>query len=316
MTPSPQYKPAKAAAGTWWQLLLVCIVGLVPITAVAISLVNWLVTLLIPPYKLPKLNFEEGVPASCRTMIVIPVLLTNTEEIQSLIAQLEQHYLRNPDPNLGFALLTDFGDAPQAEMPADASLEQLAQVGIETLNQRYEHQPFYLFHRQRQYNPSEDVWMGWERKRGKLQEFNHLLRGADDTSYSIQCGDLNCLPLIQFVITLDADTILPTDAAQRLIGAIAHPLNRAYCDPNTGRVASGYTILQPRTEVQPTSVGQSLFSRVFAGDIGLDLYTLAVSDVYQDLFGEGIFVGKGIYDVDALECSFSPPCSRKQFAQP
>ncbi|MBE2198904.1 MAG: cellobiose phosphorylase [Anaerolinea sp.] len=294
-----------AAAGTWWQLLLVCIVGLIPITAVAISLVNWLITLLIPPQKLPKLNFEEGVPASCRTMVVIPVLLTHAEEIQSLIGQLEQHYLRNPDPHLGFALLSDFGDAPQAEMPADASLKQLAQAGIEALNQRYEHQPFYLFHRQRRYNPSEDVWMGWERKRGKLQEFNQLLRGADHTSFDIQYGDLSRLPLIQYVITLDADTILPADAAQRLIGAIAHPLNRATCDPNTGRVASGYTILQPRTEIQPTSVGQSLFSRVFAGDIGLDLYTLAVSDVYQDLFGEGIFVGKGIYDVDAFECSLA-----------
>ncbi|MBK8986530.1 MAG: cellobiose phosphorylase [Chloroflexi bacterium] len=294
-----------AAAGTRWQLLLVCVVALVPITAVAVNLVNWLVTILLPPHQLPKLNFEEGVPASCRTIVVIPVLLTHAEEIQSLIGQLEQHYLRNPDPHLGFALLSDFADAPQAHMPTDASLKQLAQAGIEALNHRYEHQPFYLFHRQRQYNPGEGVWMGWERKRGKLHEFNQLLRGADHTSYDNEYGDLRRLPFFQYVITLDADTILPTDAAQRLIGAIAHPLNRAYCDPHTSRVTSGYTILQPRTEIQPSSAGQSLFSRVFAGDIGLDLYTLAVSDVYQDLFGEGIFVGKGIYDVDALECSLA-----------
>lgn len=291
--------------GAAWQLLLVGLVGCVPLTAVAVSLINWLVTQSVKPQKLPKLNFEKGIPAACQSTVVIPAMLTDTDETRSLLDQLEQHYLRNPDPHLGFALLTDFADAPQASMPGDDKLLQIATAGIQMLNQRYARQPFYLFHRQRLHNPSEGVWMGWERKRGKLHEFNRLLRGATDTSFTTKVGDLSRLPAIQFVITLDADTILPADAAQRLIGAIAHPLNRAHCDPATGRVTSGYTILQPRTAIQPTSAGKSLFSRVFGGDVGLDLYTLAVSDVYQDLFGEGIFVGKGIYDVDAFEHSLA-----------
>lgn len=296
---------AAEAGGASWQLLLVGIVGFVPVTAVAVNLINWLVTQGIMPQKLPKLNFEDGIPAACQSMVVIPAMLTDAAETRSLLDQLEQHYLRNPDPHLGFALLTDFVDAPQADMPGDNDLVQLAEAGILTLNQRYAQQPFYLFHRRRQHNPSEGVWMGWERKRGKLHEFNRLLRGATDTSYTTQIGDSSRLPHTQFVITLDADTILPADAAQRLIGVIAHPLNRAHCDPATGRVTSGYTILQPRTAIQPTNAGKSLFSRVFGGDVGLDLYTLAVSDVYQDLFSEGIFVGKGIYDVDAFECSLA-----------
>lgn len=291
--------------GAGWQLLLVAVVAFVPVTAVAINLVNWFTSQQVKPQRLPKLNFEEGIPASCQSLVVIPAMLTDEAEIHSLLAQLEQHYLRNPDPNLGFALLTDFNDAPQAEMPGDDALCQQARQGIQTLNQHYPTQPFYLLHRHRQHNPSEGVWMGWERKRGKLEELNYLLRGSTTTSYTIREGDMSRLPAVQFVITLDADTILPTDAAQRLVGTLAHPLNRARCDAATGRVVSGYTILQPRTEIQPASAGQSLFTRVFSGDVGLDLYTLAVSDIYQDLFGEGIFVGKGIYDVDAFICSLA-----------
>ncbi len=296
---------AATVGGTGWQQLLLAGLGFVPLTAVSIGLVNWLVTALVKPRVLPKLDFFEGVPASCRTMVVVPALLTSEAELHFLTNQLEQHYLRNPDPHLGFALLTDFADASEAEMPEDDALVQLAEASLNALNQRYPQQPFYLFHRRRLYNPSEGEWMGWERKRGKLHEFNRLLRGATDTSFTVQLGDLSLLSQVKYVITLDADTLLPTDAACRLIGAIAHPLNRAFCDPQTGQVTAGYTILQPRTEIKPASVGQSLFTRIFTGDIGLDLYSLAVSDVYQDLFGEGIYVGKGIYDVDAFECSLA-----------
>ncbi|MCZ7666746.1 MAG: hypothetical protein M5U34_05705 [Chloroflexi bacterium] len=225
--------------GAGWQLLLVAVVAFVPVTAVAINLVNWFTSQQVKPQRLPKLNFEEGIPASCQSLVVIPAMLTDEAEIPPCWRSSEQHYLRNPDPNLGFALLTDFNDAPQAEMPGDDALCQQARQGIQTLNQHYPTQPFYLLHRHRQHNPSEGVWMGWERKRGKLEELNYLLRGSTTTSYTIREGDMSRLPAVQFVITLDADTILPTDAAQRLVGTLAHPLNRARCDAATGRVVSG-----------------------------------------------------------------------------
>ncbi len=293
------------SGGVWWQVLLVGLLGSIPVTAVAVSIVNWAATLLVRPQTLPRLDFSEGIPASCQTMVVVPTLLTNPAEIDSLLAQLEQHYLRNPDLHLTFALLTDFADAPRAEMPEDAELVQQAEAGVQLLNQRYPRQPFYLFHRRRLHNPGEGEWIGWERKRGKLHEFNRLLRGAKDTSYVVQSGDLTVLPHIRYVITLDTDTLLPPDAASHLVGTLAHPLNKARCHTKDGRIHSGYTILQPRTEIKPTSAGKSLFTRVFSGDVGLDLYSLAVSDVYQDLFGEGIYMGKGIYDVDAFEHSLA-----------
>ena len=285
------------------QVIGVGILSLVPFTAVAVSLVNWNITHRLAPRLLPRLDFQDGIPAECQTMVVIPALAADTQEIDSLLQQLELHYLRNTDPHLYFALLTDYPDAPRQHMPEDAALVSHAQAGITALNAKYERDisPFFLFHRGRQWNAKQDTWMGWERKRGKLVEFNHLLRGGATTSFTVQTGDLGILPRIQYVITLDADSILPEDSALRLIATLAHPLNRAEYDPQTGNMTAGYTILQPRTEVKPTSANQSLFTQIFAGEIGLDLYTRAVSDVYQDFFGEGIYVGKGIYDVDAFE---------------
>ncbi|MFW6096940.1 MAG: cellobiose phosphorylase, partial [Chloroflexota bacterium] len=278
---------------------------LVPALTVVTSIVNWLVTLLVPPRVLPKLDFSEGgIPPEHATAVVIPSMLSDEEEVQSLLRQLEGHYLRNPQPNMCFALLTDFTDAQEADTPADGPLLEAAREGIEALNRAYPQAPFYLFHRRRLWNAREQAWMGWERKRGKLHEFNRLLRGAEDTSFEIQVGDGSRLEGVQYVITLDTDTILPREGAARLVGAMAHPLNRAQFD-ETGRVVAGYTILQPRTEIQPDWSKQSLFTRVFAGDSGLDLYSQAVSNVYHDLFGEGIYVGKGIYDVDAFERSLA-----------
>ncbi len=181
-----------------------------------------------------------------------------------------------------------------------------ARDGIRDLNSRYMRDrgtPFHLLHRERRWNAAEDRWMGWERKRGKLHEFNSWLRGSDRTSFVAFEGEVEALRGARYVITLDADTLLPRDAARRLIGTLAHPLNRAEADPITGRVIRGYGLLQPRTEITPASANHSAFSRAYAGDIGLDLYTNAVSNVYQDLFGSGIYVGKGIYDVDAFERS-------------
>ena len=294
---------AAPTGATFLQILGLCLLAFLPGTAIATSIVNWVITNSLTPRILPRMDFREGIPNSYQAMVVIPTLLTNADEIDSLLQQLELHYLRNADPALFFALLTDYTDAPSQHMPTDAGLISRARAGIAALNAKYRQDtpPFYLFHRERQWNPAQGSWIGWERKRGKLVEFNRLLRGDDATSYTVQIGDLSVLPQIRYVITLDADTILPEGSACRLVATLAHPLNRAEFDPISGKVVSGYAILQPRIEVKPTSVNQSRFTQSFAGDVGLDIYTRAVSDVYQDLFGEGSYVGKGIYDVDILE---------------
>jgi len=298
---------AEIADGTLAQLVGVALLASSPVIAIAVDLVNWLVTHGVPPRVLPRMDYREGIPAECSTMVVIPSLLSEADEIKSLVHQLELHYLANTDPHIYFALLTDWADAPQKHMPPDYLLLNQARASIQKLNRRYGRDggsgPFYLFHRERRWNPAEECWMGWERKRGKLAEFNHLLTGSQNTSYIVRMGNPAVLSKIRYVITLDADTLLPRDSARRLIATLAHPLNRAVFDPQSGVVVAGYTVLQPRMQVKPTLISRSRFTRTFAGDVGLDLYTRAVSDVYQDLFGEGNYVGKGIYDVAAFERS-------------
>jgi cyclic beta-1,2-glucan synthetase len=299
---------ACAAGGTTVQWIGALGLSLVPAVAVAVDLVNALLTRAIPPRTLPKLDLNEGVPAEHATMVVVPALLTSTDEVESLLHQLELHYLSNTDPHLHFALLTDWADAPQEHMPGDEALVEQARSGIRSLNGKYHRQgadPFFLFHRRRQWNPAEASWMGWERKRGKLAELNRLLLDHGETSFIVQMGDLEILREIRYVITLDVDTVLPRGSARRLIATLAHPLNRALFDPETNVVTDGYSVLQPRVEVKPTAANRSRFTQIFAGDAGLDLYTRAVSDVYHDLFGEGIYVGKGIYDVAAFERSLT-----------
>ena len=294
------------ANGSVLQLVVIGVFGLVPAVTIAVDAINWLVIRTVPPKKLPKMDFSEGIPADCKTMVVVPAMLGSEREVDSLLQQIELHFLGNQDPSLYFALLTDLLDAPQAQMPEDDALVDRARASIRRLNLEHSRDgvnPFYLFHRERRWNPGEEHWMGWERKRGKLAEFNRLLAGNTGTSYIIKVGDMDVLDEIKYVITLDADTLLPRESAHRLVGTIAHPLNHPRIDPKTGRVGAGYTVLQPRVEIQPTSANQSLFTRIFSGDRGMDLYSRAVSDVYQDLFGEGIYVGKGIYDVAAFERS-------------
>ena len=281
------------------------LVILVPALTAGVGVANWLITHTVAPRILAKLDFEEGIPGACRTALVVPALIAQRSDIDHLVKQMQQHYLRNPDQQLVYVLLTDFIDADRETEPADEHLLHEAQRAIQALNAKVERAPFYLLHRRRLWNPSQQKWMGWERKRGKLHEFNRLIRGATDTSYAWQFGEMDRLGDIRYVITLDVDTVLPHGSAASLIGALAHPLNRAVFDPRTGKVVAGYTVLQPRAQIQPVSAGLSLFTRVFAGDNSLDLYTLAVSDAYQDFFGAGIFVGKGIYDVDAFEQSLA-----------
>jgi cyclic beta-1,2-glucan synthetase len=299
---------ASSASATGLQLLGVMLLFLIPALSVSVNLVNWIVTLAIPPRILPKMDFEDGIPDECKTLVVVPSLLTSTAGVESLLQQIELHFIRNQDPHLYFALLTDLVDSSQQAVSGRNALIEQARSGIRALNVKYQtetHRPFFLFHRDSEWNPLEEQWIGWERKRGKLHQLNLLLRGKGETAFSVQVGDLKILPRIKYVITLDTDTIMPRETAPRLIGTLAHPLNHAEFDPRTGAVVAGYTILQPGIEITATSANLSRFTRIFAGDVGLDLYTRAVSNVYQDLFGEGIYVGKGIYDVDAFETSLA-----------
>ena len=276
---------------------------LLPCSQSAIQLVNYLITSLLEPQILPKLDFSEGVPDNCTTLVAIPSLLFNQEQVRRLVEDLEVRFLGNHDPNIHFALLTDLPDSPVPANEDDPLIDYCAQL-VRELNEKYASQAsgsFLLFHRHRVYNPRERVWMGWERKRGKLMDLNKLLRSEHD-SFPVKVGDLSILPQIRFVITLDADTELPRGSADRMIGAMAHPLNQAIIDPDPEKniVVAGYGILQPRVGVSVQSASRSRLASLYSGETGFDIYTRAISDVYQDLYGEGIFAGKGIYEVDTV----------------
>ena len=287
-----------------WGLVLLTVLFLLGASQLAVAVMNWLSTWLVQPRLLPRLDYSAGIASDCRTIVVVPTMLTSSEGVDRLIETLEIHHLSNRDPHLHFALLTDFQDAQEEVLPGDELLLQRARAGIARLNREYPsetHSLFFLFHRPRRWNPAEGLWMGYERKRGKLAEFNAFLRGGSRDSFSAIVGETSVLPAIKYVITLDTDTQLPRDAARQLVGTMAHRLNRPKFDAVSGIVHEGYGILQPRVGVSLPSAGRSWFVRLFSGDAGIDPYTRAVSDVYQDLFEEGSFTGKGIYDVDAFQ---------------
>jgi cyclic beta-1,2-glucan synthetase len=274
-------------------------------SSAGVSVTNTLALRLVRPRMLPRLDFSGGIPDEHRTMVVVPNLLTSAEEVAKLLEDAEIRYLGNRDRNLLFGLLTDFADAAQETMPGDEALLEQAREGVRALNQKYAAEDgresvFFFFQRKRVWNRHERLWMGYERKRGKLEQFNALLRGGPDEPFQEIIGDRAVLPTIKYVICLDRDTHLPRDAGARLVGTMAHPLNRPVIDPRSHRVVEGYAILQPRVSVRLTAANRSLFSRLVSGESGIDPYTREVSDVYQDLFGEGSYVGKGIYDVDAF----------------
>jgi len=287
-----------------WVLGLVGIVSLLCASQLAVALVNWLTTLLATPNLLPRMDFSAGIPLELRTLVVIPTLLSSAQGVESLIEGLEVRFLANRNEHLYFGLLTDFRDAQTETLPEDAPLLQLAREGIERLNGKYPGatgDSFFLFHRPRLWNPQDAVWMGYERKRGKLADLNTLLRGDAHQRFSLLVGDIATLLNVKYVITLDTDTHLPRDAARQFVGAMAHPLNRARYDERKQRVTAGYGILQPRVAASLTGANRSRYARLCGAEPGIDPYTRAVSDVYQDLFHEGSFIGKGIYDVDAFE---------------
>ncbi|MFL6351670.1 MAG: glucoamylase family protein [Bryobacteraceae bacterium] len=282
-------------------LIISTLLLILPATQAAVELINHLVTSVLTPHGMPKLDFSKGVDPSCATMVAIPTLLLNEKQIRNLVDDLEVRYLVNRDPYIHYALLTDLPDSAEPASEHDPRIDLAVQL-IDGLNRKYQGEPygtFYLFHRHRVYNPREGTWMGWERKRGKLLELNHFLRQTYDP-FPVKAGDLSRLPHIRYVLTLDSDTQLPRSAAQRMIGTMAHPLNRPLIDPGLNIVTEGYGILQPRVDISVHSASRSRLASIYSGQTGFDIYSRAVSDVYQDLYAEGIFAGKGIYDVDAF----------------
>ncbi len=293
-------------------LVLLALLAAIPASDLAIALVNRAVTDLIGPRTLPRLELSEGIPENLRTMVVVPTLLTRQDAIKEQVERLEVHFLANPDGDLRFALLSDWTDAPSESLPGDDELLAIAVDGISTLNKRHGPAPgggnrFFLFHRRRIWNACQQGWMGWERKRGKLHELNQLLRGSLNTTFIPISGQPpEAIPEMRYVITLDADTRLPRGAAAKLVGTMAHPLNHPEFSERYGRVVDGYSVVQPRiTPTLPAEHEGTFFQKVFSGPCGMDPYASAVSDVYQDLFKEGSYTGKGIYDIDAFERSLA-----------
>jgi cyclic beta-1,2-glucan synthetase len=284
-------------------LVALGLIASLPISDLALGIVNYLSARWFVASVLPGLALRDGVPLESRTLVAIPTMLSSLEAVDEVVGQLEVHYLANSDGEIYFALVTDWVDHAEESRADDKELLERAKDGIRRLNEQYGDR-FVLTHRPRTYNPQEGVWMGWERKRGKLDELNRLLKGARDTGLTVQEGRLP--GPFRYVLTLDGDTKLPREAARRLVGKISHPLNRSQLDPTTRRPLRGYGILQPRvTPSLPMSEGSSLVQRVYSTQRGLDPYTFAVSDVYQDLFGEGSFAGKGIYDIDAVDTALA-----------
>jgi cyclic beta-1,2-glucan synthetase len=292
-------------AGIWHELVVLAILGVVPASELAMALVNRAATRRLGPECLPAMSLKEGVPDTLRAILAVPVLLARENEIAEQIERMEVHYLSNPEAGLTFVMLSDWFDSDQEQTPEDQALLDFARQRIAALNARHadERPLFLLLHRRRQWNATQGKWMGWERKRGKLHELNRLLRGARDTTFLDLDDAFSRLPAnVRYVITLDSDTRMPRGTAVRLIGKMAHKLNAPEIDPASGRVVAGHGILQPRvTPSLPIGTDSSLFQWAFSGPNGLDPYTFAVSDVYQDLFEEGSYVGKGIYEIDAFE---------------
>ncbi|MBW6457410.1 MAG: hypothetical protein K0A98_16130, partial [Trueperaceae bacterium] len=311
----------------------------VPAWSLGAAAVDWLVTLVVPPRALPRMDPDDGAPPEARTLVVMPVILRSVREVAHLLERLEVNYLGNRDTGLGFALLTDLADAAERVLPGDDAIVNALSRGIRDLNARYgceraaeggeraaegaerraeaddrraetgepvrgasaSDPPFHLLHRERRWNPVERLWMGWERKRGKLEEFNELLTGRGGASFSVRVDPPTDLASVRYVLTLDADTRLPPGAARELVAAFRHPLNRPVLDPRGDELRAGYTVLQPRVEADAATMLETAFARVMTGESGVDLYAQTVSNVHHDLFGRAIFGGKGLYEVDAFE---------------
>src|SRR5690625_5291344 len=282
--------------------------ALFPALELAIVSTNRILSLILPPRMLPRLKIVGDIRDEFRTLVVVPTLFSSPEDVRSQFEALEIRALANPNRSLQFALLSDYTDSRNETMPGDREILETALEEVRRLNKRYGSNygdKFYLLHRERRWNEKQNRWMGWERKRGKLEEANKLLRDTDaQTSYTTVTGDfmesVHKIP-VQYVITLDADTKLPPGSALHLISTAAHPLNRPEVDEKSHKVIRGYGIFQPRISITPKTAGKTRFAQIFSGTVGIDPYTTAVSDVYQDFFGEGVYTGKGLYNVDVFD---------------
>ncbi|MBO1503984.1 cyclic beta 1-2 glucan synthetase [Serratia proteamaculans] len=299
------------STGISWGLALLFFPMAIVISQFVLNLLSEVTTRSRTPQPLPRLDFSCGIPAEFRSLVVIPTLIDSKSDVDKLINALEVCYLGNAMKHLHFALLTDFNDAPQQQHADDAELLAYASQQMEALNGRYPCEGpshFFLFHRNREWNEKQGVWMGLERKRGKLNALNDWLRNRGN-AFCTQIGDgLEVLKNVKYVITLDSDTVLPRESAHQLIAAMAHPLNQPQYDARQQRVVEGYAILQPRMAEEIPSYGQGRYAALCSSTPGNDPYTLMASDIYQDLFGEGSFIGKGIYDVDVFSHSLKGTC--------
>ena len=304
-----------------WPLAALGVLALLGSSQLAVALVNWVATLMTVPHPLPRMDYKAGIPSDARAIVVVPTLIYSEANVAELCEALEVRYLSNRDPNLRFCLLTDFVDAPTQTLPGDEALLRQAQTIIRGLNQKYcvegeqfkdngdpadpedlgQAGPFLLLHRPRLWNSQQNAWMGQERKRGKLSDLNLFLRGGARDKFMLVEGELRGLRTIKYVITLDTDTQLPRDAARHFVATMMHPLNRPVLDAAGSRVIAGYGILQPRVAVALPSANASQYELLCGGEPGIDPYTRTVSDLYQDVFYEGSFIGKGIYDLDMFE---------------
>ncbi|QGU96105.1 cyclic beta 1-2 glucan synthetase [Clostridium bovifaecis] len=284
-----------------WRYIVAALILMVPCSEIVVSFLNWNVNNLSTPRFIPKIDLREGSGKEKRTIVVIPTIINNVKRAKELVDSMEVYYLANTDRNIYFALLGDMKDSNKKEEEEDKIINYAALDAVKKLNEKYcsnREDIFYYFSRYRKYNEKENKWMAWERKRGKLMEFNSIIRGDKSTSYNVISGDISELCKAKYIITLDADTQLPRGSAKKLIGAMSHILNEAHIDKKEKKVIRGYGIMQPRVGISILSSNKTMFSKIFSGKTGIDTYTTAVSDVYQDLFGEGIFTGKGIYDID------------------
>lgn len=284
--------------------ILAILAVLIPASEIAVDVVNWIVCHALKPTFFPSLQLKEGIPQSLSTIVAVPTLLSDKTRVGELLVSLESQYLSNREDNLYFALIGAFSDADKAAMKDDKGIIEAALSGIKDLNEKYaalENDKFYFFHRDSQYNEKNDKWFGWERKRGALMEFNDLVLGTHETGFAYSSSKKPPFSNIKYIITLDSDTILPMGMARKMIATMAHPLNGPVIDNEKGIVVDGYGLMQPRIEVENESSNKSLFSQIFTGQEGIDPYATAISDVYQDLFGEGIYVGKGIYDLTVFQ---------------
>ena len=300
LLPAAYLHASDATALAWLAgLALACI----PASILAMIAVNWTLTRVLSPTTLPKLDFEEGLPSNAATALVVPVVLSKEDEIAAIVPRLEAHWLANADPRLAVFLLADPADADAEVAVQDEALAAALRDAIQALNARHatnDHAPFHLLMRPRRFNAAQGKWMAWERKRGKLEEFNRMVLSGDSSAFVTSIGDGAALAEVRYVVTVDADTFLPDGSVAKLVGTIAHPLNQPHWNAQTGQLDRGHAIVQPRVEISPSSGERTLFARLFTGDTAIDIYGRAVSDVYQDLFGTGSFVGKGIYDVQAF----------------